>query len=238
MDQETFENKLRECMSKQWFLEKIQHQYAHLPERNRLQNSFLDTDFQKIVMKKYVDDENGLLDRPDISRFYETEFYQKCMNGKRFTLDTEIDIEFNPDTFWDVIMTRSYVGNSMTCTFADMEVVNFHSQKLNEKLKSGTITIYDYSYPVPTIQCKLSYFDHRTSRVRCLIRPTLGDDYPSVLRSINTSVLNDDDDGIVIYRVLLVEHFTAMYTSKEQLIDIFKNSGIDVLFYNDLLGYN
>ena len=222
MNPSTFENDLK-CTS---------------PERNRLQNCFLDTEFQKLVVKKCAYIENDL-PLPDINRLYETEFYQKCMNGKRFTLDTDIDIEFNPDSFWDVKMTHFYTGHVIECSFFDMDVVNYHKQSLQEKLNTEKITIYAYKNGPngPTIGFKLKHLAESKSKIRCLIRPTLGDNYPSVLCSMNTSD-DDDNDDAFIYHVLLVEHFTAAYTSKEQLIQIFKYSNIDVLFYNDLIGYN
>ena len=125
MDTSTFENDLKACMSNQWFKDKINqcnYSYTKSPERNRLQNCFLHTEFQNLVIKKCVNEEYDL-SSPDINKFYETEFYKKCMNGKRFTLDTKIDIEFNPDTFWDVKMTQRYIGHCMTCLFFDMQLI-------------------------------------------------------------------------------------------------------------------
>ena len=219
MDPSTFENDLT-CTS---------------PERNRLQNCFLDLEFQKLVIKKCFNEEYDL-SSPDIKKFYKTEFYKKCMNGKRFTLDTKINIEFNPDTFWDVKIKQIYTGHVMRCSFADMEVVNYHKQKLQEILKSETITIFSHDWDTPTIGFKLKQLDDATLTIQCLIRPTLGDEYPSVLRAMNAKFF--DNDELYPNHVLLVEHFSAAYTSKEQLIQIFKYSDIDVLFYNDLIGYN
>ena len=237
MDCNTFEDFLKECMSKlskQRFVDTIdQCTYTQSPERNRLQNCFLDTEFQKLVVKKSVNVEN-CLSSSHIQQFYRTEFYQKCMNGKRFTLDNKIEIEFNPGTFWDVVMTQEYTGFVMECSFTDMEVVDYHAQRLKETLNSATIDIFTRCNK-PTIGFRLH---DKIKQVLCLIRPTLGDEYPSVLRAMNIKNEEDQDEYEVEGVVLLVEHFSAIYTSKEQLKQIFKHSGITVLFYNDLIGYD
>ena len=231
MDCNKFEDILKECMSKlskQRFVDTI-HQctYTQSPERNRLQNCFLDTEFQKLVVKKSVNVEN-CLSSPDIEHFYRTEFYQKCM--KRFTLDNKIEIAFSPGTFWDVVITQEYTGFVMECSFTDMEVVDYHAQRLKETLNSATIDIFTRCNK-PTIGFRLH---DKIKQVLCLIRPTLGDEYPSVLRAMNIKVEEDEDKyedigGVV----LLVEYFSAIYTLKEQLKQIFKHSKITVLFYND-----
>ena len=227
MDPSTFENNLK-CTS---------------PERNRLQNCFLDPEFQKLVIKKFVNIEQEL-PSVDINRFYKTEFYQKCMGAKQFTLETNIGIEFNPGTFWDVYMVQEYTGHVMECSFAainmeyvDMEAVNYYKQTLNEILKSKTIEIYSYNRNGPVLGFKINYLD-KTFVVRCLIIPLLGDEYPFVLRAMKMKSDEDENGDCSDAIVLLVEHFSAAYTSKEQLIQIFKYSSIDVLFYNDLIGYN
>ena len=218
MDSSTFDNNLT-CT------------YVPSPKRNRLQNCFLDPEFQKLVMRKCIDIERDL-PLPDINQLYETEFYKKFLNGKRFNLDTDIEVEFNPDTFWDVKMVQFYTGHILTCSFSDMDFVNYHKQSLQEKLNTEKITVFSYNNR-PTIGFKLKHLAESTSKIRCLIRPTLGDEYPFVLSAMKMR-FEEDDNGIV----LLVEHFSAAYTSKEQLIQIFKYSSIDVLFYNDLIGYN
>jgi hypothetical protein len=237
MDPSTFENDLKECMSKQWFVDKINqctYSYTKSPERNRLQNCFLEPEFQNLVIKKFVNIEQEL-PSADINRFYETEYYNKFMTGKRFTLDSEINIKFNHGTLWDVEMTHFYTGHVMECSMNGMDTVNYYKQKVQETLKSESITIFTHHKSIrPTIVFKLNHLDN-TLKIRCLIKPTLGDEYPSVLGAMNANL--DGDDGYT-YHVLLVEHFSAAYTSKEQLIQIFKYSSIDVLFYNDLIGYN
>ena len=71
------------------------------------------------------------------------------------------------------------------------------------------------------------------------IKPMLGDDYPCVLRKIKTQKKLTQND--VYYKaaypsnyVLLIKEFNAKSTTKEQLITIFNQSGIKVVFTDDL----
>jgi hypothetical protein len=72
MDHSTFENDLK-CTS---------------PERNCLQNCFLDTEFQKLVMKKCIYIVPDYLSCSDINKFYETELIIANTNGA-FTLNAK-----------------------------------------------------------------------------------------------------------------------------------------------------
>ena len=155
------------------------------------------------------------------------------MNGKRFNFDKGIEIEFNPDTFWDVKMVHFFTGHILTCSFFDMDIVNYHKQSLQEKLNTEKITIFSYNNR-PTIGFKPKHLAESTLKIRCLIRPTLGDEYPFVLRAMKMKSDEDENGDCSDAIVLLVEHFSAAYTSKEQLKQIVKHSDIDVLFYNDL----
>ena len=141
------------------------------------------------------------------------------MNTKRFTLDTEIDIKFNHGTFWDVEMKHFYTGHVMEHSIGSMETVNYYKKKVQETLKSELITIFTHhKCSRPTIVFKLNHLDN-TLKIRCLIKPTLGDEYAYVLRAMNANFDNDDE---YTYHIFLVEHFSAAYTSKEHLIQIFK----------------
>jgi hypothetical protein len=78
--------------------------------------------------------------------------------------------------------------------------------------------------------------------VLCELKPTLSDDYPCVLRKLNTQIeltcnyLNSTTDyhGYKFEYILLIEKFTSKYTSKEQLIEIFKQHKIQVIFTNEI----
>lgn len=82
--------------------------------------------------------------------------------------------------------------------------------------------------------------------VCCELKPTLSDDYPCVLRKLQTQIeltLNNIKSNQFyaekLFRgslcpILLIESFTSKYTSKEQLIAIFKQHNIKVIFTNEI----
>lgn len=71
------------------------------------------------------------------------------------------------------------------------------------------------------------------STIFCELKPLLSDDYPCVLRKLNNQIrLTDRTNNIFC---LILKDYVSNITSKEQLITIFNNSGINVIFINDLI---
>jgi hypothetical protein len=71
------------------------------------------------------------------------------------------------------------------------------------------------------------------------IKPLLGDDYPSVLRKMKTQMhllAPICTSHLHLNCILLVKSFVSTNTSKEQLIEIFKQSNIHVFFFNEVFG--
>jgi hypothetical protein len=78
----------------------------------------------------------------------------------------------------------------------------------------------------------------------CEIKPVIGEDYPCVLRKLKTQqelTMNDIkkkyEDRYFLNKkiyILIIETFTTTYTTKEQLIEIFSQTGIKVIFTNDI----
>jgi hypothetical protein len=77
----------------------------------------------------------------------------------------------------------------------------------------------------------------------CEIKPVLGDDYPCVLRKMKQQIgltqifLSKNKHKFSSYTksfVLFIDQFNSDVTSTEQLIDIFKQSNIIVIFLNQL----
>ena len=68
------------------------------------------------------------------------------------------------------------------------------------------------------------------------VQSTLSDDYSCVLRKLQTqmSATNLRTYSYCSVVILLVESFTSKYTSKEQLITIFKQHNIRVILTNEL----
>ena len=84
--------------------------------------------------------------------------------------------------------------------------------------------------------------------VCCELKPTLSDDYPCVLRKLKTQIeliKNDQQtrkDGLLksifatyaLVYVLIIGSFTSIHVSKEQLITIFKQSNITIVFTDNI----
>lgn len=64
------------------------------------------------------------------------------------------------------------------------------------------------------------------------IKPMLGDDYPCVLRKMKTQM--EFTKRSYIHYILLIKEFNAKSTTKEQLVTIFNQSRIKVVFTDDL----
>ena len=102
-------------------------------------------------------------------------------------------------------------------------------EKLNENQYSLIINIYSIN-----------------TSICCELKPTLSDDYPCVLRKLQTQIElvynfkeRNKFNNEVLFRgsqcfILLIESFTSKYTSKEQLIAIFKQHNIKVIFTNEI----
>ena len=74
----------------------------------------------------------------------------------------------------------------------------------------------------------------------CELKPTLSDDYPCVLRKLKTQIeLTKNDKTTFQYMskiyILIIGSFTSIHTSKEQLITIFKQSNIIIIFTDEIL---
>jgi len=75
--------------------------------------------------------------------------------------------------------------------------------------------------------------------VCCELKPTLSDDYPCVLRKMRTQIeLTKNDKNLKNdshYYVLLIGSFISNHTTKEELILIFKQSDIKIIFTNEIV---
>lgn len=95
---------------------------------------------------------------------------------------------------------------------------NVYVEKINENQYKITIDICDYNYAV----C-------------CELKPTLSDDYPVVLRKLKTQIELTQNDKTKFEKInkkyiLIIGSFTSIHVSKEQLITIFKQSNIKIIF--------
>jgi hypothetical protein len=94
--------------------------------------------------------------------------------------------------------------------------------EINENQYKISIDFHDYKYAL----C-------------CELKPTLSEDYPVVLRKLKTQIELTQNDKTNFkekkkYYSLIIGSFTSVNTSKEQLITIFKQSNIKIIFTDEL----
>ena len=99
---------------------------------------------------------------------------------------------------------------------------------------------------------KIEYlFARLNCRIYIEIKPLMGDDYPNVLRKMNTqrnltkSTMNKKikEEGFVpegwrVWYILLIGEYSSQNTTKEQIKKIFRQSYITVVFINELSRIN
>ena len=95
-------------------------------------------------------------------------------------------------------------------------------EKINENQYEISIYICDYNYAV----C-------------CELKPTLSDDYPVVLRKLKTQIELTQNDKTNFEKlnkryILIIGSFTSIHVSNEQLITIFKQSNIKIIFTDEI----
>lgn len=210
------------------------NQPSKTPEHNKLQNLFLKREFLLDFVNKvfYLDESFSLLEK-----IYCTEEYKEYFGEERFSME-EFGLKkltFNPifetDFNWDVKLLCGQHENR-TCGRNN----NDNRIKLNPKY-----TVFQVEHLFVKLDRLMGWmsgenpvfsFAQVLSTLYIEIKPLLGDDYPNVLRKMTTQKkLTNDKDGIYI---LLINEYSSSTTTKEQLVMIFKQSNIMVVFVGDI----
>lgn len=208
------------------------------PQHNKLQNLFLDRRFNiELINKIYGLDKTVVF----LNSLFESEEYKKYFGDQRFNTNdyglekSMIKTEFETIFNWDVCLylgkckSNNRYGNDNHIRLDG----NDEKQKEIKKylfMNDPNVQKVQYNHKDETY-AEYSFADF--SRLFYIeIKPLLGDDYPNVLRKMNTQIkLTNDSDGRYI---LLIGEYASSTTSKEQLIQIFKQSNIRVVFTDDL----
>jgi hypothetical protein len=120
--------------------------------------------------------------------------------------------------------------------------MKYYRDIINKYSKTKTVGLFHHNnqYTINIEVC--DYYDE----IYCELKPTLGDDYPCVLRKLNTQIkLTHNDNTKKTEKghrqvngkyTLIVGNFNSTIASKEDLIKIFKQSNIYVIFADNLFG--
>jgi hypothetical protein len=209
------------------------------PEHNKLQNLFLDNNYCKklfmLYKKKNIDDILKELDE------FEIKFEPIFTVIKR-----EFEAEFN----WDMKLTMQYrfnIGNidkyigqknrerillpenkktKYLCGYTNKEFKDTTDEFKNFKdyvdIESGYRCMYISLCSVYVESVGCNWFLE--------IKPLLGNDYPNVLRKMKTQMKLSK----IPHSILFVDKFSSESTTVEQLIEIFYESNICIVFKSDL----
>ena len=238
------------CKQQKWFLQKYPIVYnicvnqtittnnpnSKTPEHNKLQNLFLNNETVEKLLKI---------------------IFKKTSKNIQIGLG---DIKFEGMFNWDLIV-RNYNWWLCECDWSD-ETKDRCDCEINKK--------HTERHKIPECGEDLKF-----DELYCEIKPLMGDDYPCVLRKMNTQIEltnnyakkqnekheqdmkneyeNDrnirryynEHKGEYAYElaqgrinpkyVLIIKDFNSTTTTKEQLITIFTQSGINIVFTNEIL---
>jgi hypothetical protein len=217
-----------------------QNENSKTPEHNKIQNLFLEEENQNRLIdllfkatKQKFNKINEGFNHKDYSKYF-----QDCKKSSMtFHQLFKIKVEFETKYNWDILLqiNKNWGGGSIDVEFKeeyknyDFEILQKYCNDIFNFDNKNMISIWRTS--------ELLYIDSYDIYIE--IKPLLGDDYPNVLRKMNiqknlTSYDKDkrfDRDKMII--ILLVKDF-ASSTTKEQLIQIFNQSNIKVIFLKDI----
>ena len=110
--------------------------------------------------------------------------------------------------------------------------------RINKQLiEKETFIRWEYYHSFPRIY-KFDIYQSGKTFVFIELKPLLGDDYPEVLRKMATQIKLTRNDRTYSYVThiynLIVKDFNSSTTTREQLVQIFLQHDIKVIFLEDL----
>jgi hypothetical protein len=82
----------------------------------------------------------------------------------------------------------------------------------------------------------VDYINRKTCEVKLEIKPTISDDFPSVLRQMKASMpISEDSYFVKKYYLLLIEQYTGIGATKSEFIEYFKTQGYIVVFEEEFV---
>jgi hypothetical protein len=215
-----------------------QNENSKTPEHNRIQNLFLEEEnvkhlkgyeyFVNYEKQKYILQEG--IKHNDFLKYFKEYDISKLDEHK-----TSINVEFEGKFNWDIIIKINCYETSFT----------FHNEY--NKLKHDELLHHFLNiFPALKNNCYINIYNTEKYAEYCSrgiisttyveVKPVLGDDYPCVLRKMKQQIsLTEQTINKEGKYVLLVKDFSSSTTTKDQLIQIFKQSHIKVVFLNDII---
>ena len=170
-------------------------------------------------------------------------------------IDTsKYNIEYQQDSLITQSIKDEPIGMNLRGFFTDNKSIsNINVEDMYEDIRIKFYKkIFEKYFPNTSYVFKKENENQYTAKIRvlsedydyalcCELKPTLSDDYPCVLRKMRTQIQLTKNDktkfNILLKRyILIIGNFISAYTSKEQLVAIFKQSNIRVIFADELFG--
>lgn len=168
----------------------------------------------------------------DLALFYKTK-------RKRFIITSNLENELIDREKYDIEHKDLIVEHK---NIIDTSNYDFHYDKHRRNYYNDIIKKYVNNY----------YYDYNLSRkninqyeieidipaenwvLYCELKPTLSDDYPGVLRKLKNQIALTKTPNQNLNVLLLIGNFTSTSTTREELIKIFKQSNIQIIFTNEI----
>ena len=217
------------------------------PAHNKLQNLFLDKERQLKLLYHLMPSIKKTYDLLDKS--YELPEFKEHYKGSFVSSDIKIKIEFEYNFNWDLALFASNCTSiyPIYCN-PDDGISEEESKELYKKINMKKIRDEFNKIPFVSVDkyfCSIEFNMKR--RIMCEIKPLVGDDYPNILRKMKCQIELTENDmakksGLIrsimeercCSYALMVKTFESSSTTKAQLIEIFNQAGIKVIFIGDL----
>ena len=231
---------------------KLQNMFLNEPSQIKLLNILFGGNVDKKFKKKFkfliLDEEFishfGIIKMPQINRSlkkskivfeekYNWDFILHYFDCQNIMLKTKTDTtKISKDKLYNILKKYKFIYSS------DEEIKVFDTY-IEENIEDDNYSVY-----IDTYCCMCNVF--------CELKPVLSDDYPCVLRKMKTQIeftktdkdfnnkmsikYFDKTDICYIKRkyILIIGNFKSTTTSKEQLIRIFKQSNIHIIFTEEI----
>lgn len=199
---------------------------APTPEHNKLQNLFLHKKNQISLVYKLMR-LNFMVN--ELEKIYPSEKYNLYFGIQRFTFNFETDIEFEGKFNWDFILSVDW-RNSHTDIISNMSPILSYNHSAYELF---TDIFKDIPFLNYYSEEKMCIHLGMNKKIYCEIKTLLGDDYPCVLRKMKNQILLTRDNRALY--ALIIKEFNSSSTSKDELLLIFKQANIKIIFIDEII---
>lgn len=210
------------------------NQDSKTPAHNQLQNLFLKKENCMKIYKELYPNADDIIQKfnndvieikeyskiPDFDKYFEIYGNVKLFCSARFEAENNWDVEIE-------ITTGNCLNIQKKCCPGEVEEFKSWSERVEFDKEREAFSKKHFKIKSASGIDRNFYIE---------IKPILSDDYPNVLRKMNQQVdflRRKKKYGNII---LLVKDFSSSVTSKDDLVSIFKQHNINVLFVKDLYG--